>query len=146
MFYEMVTDRKAFWGATVDEVCQNILETIPDLPIQLNPKIHPGLSDLIMKALAKDPAQRYANGRALLEDLEKCKDSRSQTAAKPAAPAKTVVIPENVRAAAASKFVAGTPPKPNPATPPRPVGDFRAKPRHTGGESHPPKAGTTRAK
>src|SRR5260370_39672444 len=119
MFYEMVTDRKAFWGATVDEVCRTILETIPDLPIQLNPKIHPWLSDLIMKALAKDPAQRYANGRALLEDLEKCKDSRSQTAAKPAAPAKTAVIPDNVKAAAAAKFVAGSPPKTAAARPPR---------------------------
>src|SRR5260370_27957413 len=120
MFYEMVTDRKAFWGATVDEVCQNILETIPDLPIQLNPKIHPWLSDLIMKALAKDPAQRYANGRALLEDLEKCKDSRSQTAAKPAAPAKPVVIPENVRPPAASKFLAATRHKQDPPHPPPP--------------------------
>src|SRR3984893_6554293 len=38
MFYEMVTDRKAFSGATVDAVCQSILESIPDLPAQLNPK------------------------------------------------------------------------------------------------------------
>src|SRR6266852_7882314 len=121
MFYEMVTDRKAFSGATVDGVCQSILETIPDLPIQLNPKIHPWLSDLIMKALAKDPAQRYANGRALLEDLEKCKDSRSQTAAKPAAPAKTAVIPDRVKAAAAAKFAAGSQPKPAAVAPARPV-------------------------
>jgi serine/threonine protein kinase len=140
MFYEMVTDRKAFSGATVDAVCQSILETIPDLPIQLNPKIHPWLSDLIMKALAKDPAQRYANGRALLEDLEKCKDSRSQTAAKPAAPAKTVVIPENVRAAAASKFVAGSQSKPAAAAPARPVVTSGVKPATAGANPPPAKS------
>jgi serine/threonine-protein kinase len=140
MFYEMVTDRKAFSGATVDAVCQSILETIPDLPIQLNPKIHPWLSDLIMKALAKDPAQRYANGRALLEDLEKCKDSRSQTAAKPAAPAKTVVIPENVRAAAASKFVAGSQSRPAAAAPARPVVTSGVKPATAGANPPPAKS------
>ena len=132
MFYEMVTDRKAFSGATVDGVCQSILETIPDLPIQLNPKIHPWLSDLIMKALAKDPAQRYANGRALLEDLEKCKDSRSQTAAKPAAPAKTAVIPDRVKAAAAAKFAAGSQPKPAAVAPARPVATSGVKPATAG--------------
>jgi serine/threonine-protein kinase len=140
MFYEMVTDRKAFSGATVDEVCQSILETIPDLPIQLNPKIHPWLSDLIMKALAKDPAQRYANGRALLEDLEKCKDSRSQTAAKPAAPAKTAVIPDKVKAAAAAKFVAGSQPKPAAAAPARPVATSGVKPATAGANAPPEKA------
>jgi hypothetical protein len=140
MFYEMVTDRKAFSGATVDAVCDSILETIPDLPIQLNPKIHPWLSDLIMKALAKDPTQRYANGRALLEDLEKCKDSRSQTAAKPAAPAKTVVIPDKVKAAAASKFVAGSQPKPAAAAPARPVATSGVKPATAGANAPPAKA------
>src|SRR3984893_4321103 len=140
MFYEMVTDRKAFSGATVDAVCESILETIPDLPIQLNPKIHPWLSDLIMKALAKDPAQRYANGRALLEDLEKCKDSRSQTAAKPAAPAKTVVIPDKIKAAAASQFVTGSQPKPTAAAPARPVATAGVKPATAGANAPPVKA------
>src|SRR4030088_1792175 len=35
MFYEMVTDRKPFPGATVDAVCDGISETLPDLPIQV---------------------------------------------------------------------------------------------------------------
>src|SRR4030088_2521553 len=112
MFYEMVTDRKPFPGATVDAVCDGISETLPDLPRQVNPKIHPLLSDLIMKALSKDPAHRYESGRALLDDLEKCKDSRSQAAAKAAAPAKGIVVPDKAKAAAAAKFVAATQPKP----------------------------------
>ena len=39
-----------------------------------------------MKALAKDPAQRYQNGRELLDDLEKCKESKPLAAKKPEAP------------------------------------------------------------
>ena len=112
MFYEMVTDRKPFSGEDVDALRRNILESEAVPPVQVNPKIHPLLSNLIMKALTKESAQRYQSGRELLDDLEKCKDSRSQTAAKPAAPPKGVVVPDKVKAAAASKFVAGASAKP----------------------------------
>src|SRR5579871_5033717 len=71
MFYEMVTERKAFDREDVESLKQSILESTPVAPNHVNPKIHPLLSDLIMKALAKDPAERYQNGRELLDDLEK---------------------------------------------------------------------------
>jgi serine/threonine-protein kinase len=120
MFYEMVADRKAFDREDAESLRQSILESTPTPPMHLNPKLHPVLSDLIMKALAKDPAERYQSGRELLDDLEKCKESKSQ-AAKPAiAPAKTPAIPEAVKAANQAKFVgASTPPAASkPAAPP----------------------------
>src|SRR5215831_14938730 len=73
MFYEMVTERKAFDGDDIASLRQSILDGTPVPPAQVNPKIHPLLSKLIMKSLSKDPAQRYQNGRELLDDLEKCK-------------------------------------------------------------------------
>src|SRR5215471_10234899 len=76
MFYEMVTERKAFDREDLESLKQSILESTPVAPSHVNPKIHPLLSDLIMKALAKDPAERYQNGRELLDDLEKCKESK----------------------------------------------------------------------
>jgi serine/threonine protein kinase len=76
MFYEMVTERKPFEGADANSVRQSILEGTPVAPLRVNPKVHPLLSDLIMKALAKDPAQRYQSGKQLLEDLENCKEVR----------------------------------------------------------------------
>ncbi len=76
MFYEMVTERKPFEGADADSVRQSILEGTPVAPLHVNPKVHPLLSDLIMKALAKDPAQRYQRGKELLDDLENCKEAR----------------------------------------------------------------------
>ncbi len=76
MFYEMVTERKAFDREDTESLRQSILESTPVPPLHVNAKVHPLLSDLIMRALAKDPADRYQNGRELLDDLEKCKESR----------------------------------------------------------------------
>ncbi len=85
MFYEMVTERKAFDREDVESLRQSIVDSTPVAPIHVNPKVHPLLSDLIMKALAKDPAERYQNGRELLDDLEKCKESKTLAAKKPEA-------------------------------------------------------------
>src|SRR5580704_1675604 len=106
MFYEMVTDRKAFDREDAEALRQSILESTPVPPMHVNPKLHPVLSDLIMKALAKDPAERFQNGRELLDELEKCKESKPQAAKQAAAPAKSTV-PDAVKAATQAKF-AGT--------------------------------------
>jgi hypothetical protein len=117
IFYEMVTDRKAFDGDDIQSVRQNVVESEPVPPIQRNPKIHPLLNTLILKALAKDPAARYQSGRELLDDLEKCKESKPLAAKKPeAAPAQgtTAAVPPRVKAAVQSKFVAPAAPAPTP--------------------------------
>ena len=128
MFYEMVTERKAFDRDDVEELKHCILESMPVAPAHVNPKIHPLLSDLIMKALAKDPAQRYQNGRELLDDLEKCKESKP-SAAKKAEPAKGIIAPDKARAAAQSKFVA--------ASAAKPASPAMAKPAATSAASRP---------
>jgi serine/threonine protein kinase len=110
MFYEMVTDRKAFDREDAESLRQSILESTPVPPMQVNPKIHPVLSDLIMKALAKDPGERYQNGRALLDDLERCKESKPQAAKQPAAAAKSPVVPDALKAATQAKFVGASQP------------------------------------
>ncbi len=86
IFYEMVTERKAFEGEDVKSLRQSILESTPVAPLHVNPKVHPLLSDLIMKALMKDPAQRYQSGKQLLDDLENCKEARPAAPKKPEAP------------------------------------------------------------
>jgi eukaryotic-like serine/threonine-protein kinase len=118
MFYEMVTERKAFDREDVESLRQSIVESTPVPPIHVNPKVHPLLSNLIMKALTKDPAQRYQSGRELLDDLEKCKESKTLAAKKPEA--KGTVAPAKAQAAAQSKFVGSAPAKPASA-PPKPT-------------------------
>src|SRR5713101_3082189 len=105
IFYEMVTDRKAFDGEDAEFLRRSIVDGIPVAPMLVNPKLHSGLSDLIMKALAKDPATRYQSGRELLDDLEKCKESKPQAAKQPAASTKSVTVPDAVKAASQTKFV-----------------------------------------
>ena len=104
IFYEMVTERKAFDGADAASVRQSILESTPPAPVQTNAKVHPLLSNLIMKALAKDPAQRYQDGKQLLNDLEKCKEARPAASKKIEAP-KAVASPVKPNVAAQAKFV-----------------------------------------
>jgi len=107
MFYEMVTERKAFDGDDIESLRQSILASTPVAPAHVNPKVHPLLSNLIMKALSNDPAQRYQTGRELLDDLEKCKESKPVAAKKPEAP-KVVTAPGQANSAAQSKFVSAT--------------------------------------
>jgi len=117
IFYEMVSDHRAFDHEDAEGLRQSILESAPVAPMQLNPKLHPLLSDLIMKCLAKDPAERYQSGRELLDDLEKCKESKP-AAAKQAGPAKGLVVPDAVKAANQAKFIgASAPPAVKPSAP-----------------------------
>jgi len=105
ILYEMVTELKAFEGEDAAKVRQAILEATPVAPDQINRKIHPGLSDVIMKAIAKAPDDRYQNGQELVNDLEKCKENPAKASApKPAAkaPAKAAPVNSAPKAAAAS--------------------------------------------
>jgi serine/threonine protein kinase len=113
LFYEMVTDRKAFDREDSESLRLSILESTPVPPMQVNPKLHPVLSDLIMKALAKDPGERYQNGRALLDDLEKCKESKPQAAKAAAASAKAPAVAAPPKAAAQTKFASAPKPAEN---------------------------------
>ncbi len=81
ILYEMVTNRKAFGGDNADQVRQEITVGMPVAPAQINSKIQPGLSELIMKALSKSPEQRYQSGQDLVGDLERCKESTQKAAA-----------------------------------------------------------------
>ncbi len=69
MLYEMVTGEKPFPGQNITTVIYKIVNEDPVPPRQIDPSIHPGISAVIMKALVKDPDQRYQNCREMLEDL-----------------------------------------------------------------------------
>jgi serine/threonine-protein kinase len=107
ILYEMVAGRKAFDAVDHGALLGQIENTMPPSPSSLNSKIQPAVSDLIMKALAKDPVARYQHARELVDDLEKCKDTgkKAGTDVKKSSPATTVVVDPAVRAVAASKFV-----------------------------------------
>jgi len=128
IFYEMVTERKAFDGEDADQVRQSISDTTPVPPDQINPKLHPALSQVIIKALAKAPEERYQSGQELVNDLEKCKESatKAAAAAKPGqgaqkAPAQRAATPAVTAPTAKSTPTPTIPQTKSPAKPVAPV-------------------------
>ena len=69
MLYELVTGEKPFPGQNITTVIYKIVNEMPVPPRQIDPSIHPGISALVMKALEKEPEQRYQSCREMLEDL-----------------------------------------------------------------------------
>ena len=58
VLYEMLTGRLPFTGDSAVAVAMRHVTEPPPAPRRLNPAIPPGLEALILRALAKDPAQR----------------------------------------------------------------------------------------
>jgi serine/threonine protein kinase len=70
MLYEILTGEKPFPGQSITTVIYKIVNEDPVPPRQLNSSIHPGISDIVMKSLAKDPEVRYQSCREMLDDLK----------------------------------------------------------------------------
>jgi serine/threonine protein kinase len=125
ILYEMMTEQKAFDGETEDEIKQMILEGTPVPPHQINNKIASDVSSVIMKALSKAPAERFASGQELVTAMEGHKEPT--TVASPAKkatvqhPAKGINIPGKAAAAKAAAPAAtspqAAPAQPTPAEP-----------------------------
>jgi eukaryotic-like serine/threonine-protein kinase len=69
VFYEMLTGEKPFPGQSITTVIYKIVNEDPIPPRQLNPSIHPGLNEIVMRTLAKEPEVRYQSCREVLEDV-----------------------------------------------------------------------------
>jgi serine/threonine-protein kinase len=116
ILYELVTGEKPFGGQNITTVIYKIINENPIPPRELDATIHPGLSYVIQKALAKSPEERYQTCRELAEDLKNYKNLGGT-----AAPDATVIVrtppismqPVNVPAREATP-----PPPPAPATRP----------------------------
>jgi len=136
VLYEMATEQKAFAGKAVDEVRAAILEGTPPLPHRLKGNVNPALSNLIMKALAKSPDERFQSGQELVKELEQCKSSGGLTAkqsvvaavkappretpkANAAAAASTFTGAPKTNAPASSSTSGGTPKAAAPSEPPK---------------------------
>jgi outer membrane protein assembly factor BamB len=76
MLYELVTGRPPFRAATPIDTILMVLSTPPVAPRVLSPKIDRNLETIILKCLAKGPADRYATARDLAEDLQAYLDGR----------------------------------------------------------------------
>src|SRR5882672_1967684 len=100
MLYEMVTGEKPFPGQNITTVIYKIVNEDPVPPRTIDPSIHPGLSGVILKALAKEPATRYQTCKEMLEDLKNYRalsamdTPTSATAVMNASPEATIASPK----------------------------------------------------
>src|SRR5690606_23576113 len=71
MLYELLADRRPFLYERRSELLRaHLLEPVPPLTkVRPGLEVHPALEALLAKALAKDPADRFADARAMLEAL-----------------------------------------------------------------------------
>src|ERR1700688_3415658 len=70
ILYELMTGEKPFPGQNITTVIYKIINEEPIPPRSLDSSIHPGLSAVISRALAKDPAARYQSCHELLSALK----------------------------------------------------------------------------
>jgi serine/threonine-protein kinase len=69
LLYEMLAGRPPFTGRGLLHVAMQHLHATPPPLAELNPAVPPGLAALVARALAKDPAQRFADGAELMRAL-----------------------------------------------------------------------------
>ncbi len=74
ILYEMLTGELPFTADNSIAVCMKHVTEPLRPPKQLNPLVPEGMNALVVKLLAKRPADRYASATELLDDLERVRD------------------------------------------------------------------------
>jgi serine/threonine protein kinase len=69
VIYEMLTGTKPFAAENVTSIIYKIVNEDPVAPHELNPRIDPGLSAIVMRALSKDANDRYQSGADLAREI-----------------------------------------------------------------------------
>ncbi|MGH2725646.1 MAG: Stk1 family PASTA domain-containing Ser/Thr kinase, partial [Actinomycetota bacterium] len=69
VLYEMLTRQVPFTGSSPVAIAYKHVKEDPIPPSRLNPDISPALEAIVMKALAKNPDNRYQSGQEMRQDL-----------------------------------------------------------------------------
>jgi hypothetical protein len=81
--YELLTLRPAFAGEDRQELLRRIAQEEPPPPRRLNRAVPAELETIVLKAMAKEPAERYASAQELADDLRRWLDDRPIRARRP---------------------------------------------------------------
>jgi eukaryotic-like serine/threonine-protein kinase len=74
VLYELLTGEKPFPGDTITAVIYKIVSEEPRAPRELDSSIHPGLSAIVMRALAKSPGARFQSCCQFFDALQNYRD------------------------------------------------------------------------
>jgi serine/threonine-protein kinase len=102
--YEIATGARPFEGDSEYTIMAAHLETNPVPPITLDPTLPPALSDLVLTAIAKDPAKRFQTADAFRNALLSILPGRAPSASpQPARPPAAPAAPPPVASPAGSR-------------------------------------------
>ena len=82
VLYEMVTGAKPFDGDSSFAIMLAQVGQDPRAPISLEPALPPGLNEIILKALAKDPCDRFQSALEFCLAVEPFRDCEGESVAK----------------------------------------------------------------
>jgi beta-lactam-binding protein with PASTA domain/predicted Ser/Thr protein kinase len=97
VLYEMLTSQPPFAGDSAVTIAYKHVREDPVPPRQLNSDVPAGLDAIVMKCLAKNPANRYQTVEELLQDLERFLAGRPVQATPLLAPVATEVVQRATR-------------------------------------------------
>lgn len=86
VLYEMLTGRPPFTGDSPMAIAYKQVNATPEPPSSVNPEVPPELDAVVMRALSKNPANRYQTGQEFADDLERVRTG-GQVLATPLLPA-----------------------------------------------------------
>ncbi len=79
MLYEMTTGQVPFDSDNPVSVALMHLSATPKRPREINPAIPEGFEEIILKAMSRDPKDRYTNVEEMMADFEMIRDEPSMT-------------------------------------------------------------------
>jgi WD40 repeat protein len=71
ILYHLLSGRAPYSESSSHEVLQRVISSQPAPLAQLQPRLTQDLLDIVSRAMARDPAQRYPSARELAEDLRR---------------------------------------------------------------------------
>ncbi len=114
VLYELLAHRQPFTGDTPVAVAYKQVNEVPPAPSAFNDQVPPALDAVVMKCMAKNPANRYQTAQELIADLERVRNGLDVEA--------TPLMPMSA-SAAATQVIARQPTQVMP--PPEPEGSSR---------------------
>ena len=106
LFYELLTGRPPFQGESAVSVAYQHVSETPVPPSQVDPAVPPALDPLVLKSLAKDPADRYQSANEFKADVERAMAGLPVTGTIPTLRA---TVPPTANTAAIQPVAAGEP-------------------------------------
>jgi eukaryotic-like serine/threonine-protein kinase len=85
ILYELLTGVVPFEGESAVAIAYKQVSAEPRPPSELNPSLPPSLDAVVLRALAKDPAQRYADADELIAALQREREALPAYTGAPAA-------------------------------------------------------------